>query len=72
MPNEDKMRDAAVGCGRKYDNSNWECVVTTQLEKESTWLGAFPPPSGCCSNVMSALTLASNVHGCTVEADTGK
>ena len=54
--------------GLKHDNSGRESVVTTQLGKDRKVSRAFPAPPKCCSNVMSALTLANNFHGCDAES----
>ena len=56
-------------CGMKYDNRSLGCVVTIQQECSGKMVRAFPLPPGCCSNLMSALKIANNLHGCEAKTE---
>ena len=63
----EKRKKSFADCGAAYDDKSYGCVVTMQQRSGSRGrelLSPFLPQQGCCSDVIGAWTLPSNVHDC--------
>ena len=52
----------------RFNNSSLGCAVTIQHVSSWQVFRAFPLLSGCCNNLMGALTSASNLRGYEAKA----